>query len=430
MNRNITGKVIINLVALVMLTAMGAQAETYNWTGTTGNWNELSNWDNGIPTATSADTTDIGNGGTAIIPTGYDSAVSYFLTLAYSPATSGHIVQNGGTLTIEGSFYVGRSGAGTYTLNDGLLDYNGGEFTVGRFGDANSGAASFYQKGGEVQAGNINMTRAGSLYEISGGTLTGGTWFAREDNTTIRVVGSAADINIAGLHALRNFDGGAFLEFVLDNSANHISTVKHTVSNLRRAGHLVAKLNGGVLLSGTNQFNLVQSVNTMALDEYSAWTGTPGDLWTYSGNVLDGGTYYERITLDANQGTLDTAIEKNHLDIANSTYGHIDLSNVGSTLDIGLEFASGFATSDLALFTSDLTAAGIDWTTGYGRYDIGLFLDPTVDLQLSTSGNGYFAWDFSDYNTLQLIGIANTIPEPSSLLMLGLAALAALRRRR
>ena len=153
MNRNINLSVITGLSALILLAAISVSATTYTWEEAgTGNWNDSGNWDNGIPTAVTGDATYISNGGTAIIPTGYDSAVSDGLFLGYLFGDSGHIVQKGGTLTVSGQFFVGRAGAGTYTLNGGLLDYNGTEFTLGREGDATAGAASFYQKGGEVQA--------------------------------------------------------------------------------------------------------------------------------------------------------------------------------------------------------------------------------------------------------------------------------------
>ena len=131
-------------------------------------------------------------------------------------------------------------------------------------------------------------------------------------------------------------------------------------------------------------FNLVRSDSVM--DVNHSWASTPGDLWTYSGNVRDGGTgpYCERITLAAaaNKGTLGKGSPVTGL---NDAYGYVSLSQVPADepLEIQLDVEGGM----LKEFTNALTAAGITWEAGRQGYDVFLSFDPSV------SGARYFAWD-------------------------------------
>src|SRR5215471_21499931 len=60
-----------SVLAFAVLFAVGAvvtpaRAQTTNWTGATGDWFTSGNWDNGVPTAATANT-NVQNGGTAQI---------------------------------------------------------------------------------------------------------------------------------------------------------------------------------------------------------------------------------------------------------------------------------------------------------------------------------------------------------------------------
>ncbi len=338
-------------------------------------------------------------------------------------------VLNGGTATVNALYLNDTS---TIHVNGGNFTSGSGNFVLGRNAGSN---VAFYQSGGTVNTtaapmnfGNweTGATNQSVLYEISGGSMTATSLRVRTEtnHAHFRVVGS----NIAGINITTFSDWHlattSVREFILDNGSSHITTIQASGSQ-PLTGELRAGLRGGVMLSGVNSFHLLEAASFSG-----GWTATPSALWTTDiANNINGTRDAVRIALDSeyNQGTLDVALAKNRLDLSELKIGYVNLSNVGSTLEIGLDFGDAgvdFVHDDLNLFKAGLTAAGIDWTTGYGVYEVGLFLDPSI------SGGSYFAWNLSDYGTLELHGIANVIPEPSGLMLLGLAGLALLRRRR
>ncbi len=408
------------------------------------------------------------NGGTL-------DATSFQLFIGSGSGSSGSYTLNGGAFTSSSQIRIGDNGYGLVTVNSGTLS-PGTTLIIGGNSATMVGRADFVQAGGAVSATQVNIGRGtnptASTYSISGGTLTapviqlgvdgtakgnfyqtGGTVSASTDikvglgaNTTglyevsggtldtarlmlyaggtFEVIGSAGIINLGG-SGLSVMNAAAQIKFVLDNSAGHISTIQSEKTTQVRTGNLKVGLKGGVLLTGTNIFYLLEAPSLGV----ESWTSTPGYLWTVgTANDVNGGTRDAvSITLDTDylRGTLDASIAKNHLVLSPSAQGYVALEGVaGNLLEIGLDFGENYDLDDLNLFKSGLTDAGINWTTGYGVYEVGLFLDPNV------SGGNYFAWDLSDYGTLQLYGIANVIPEPSSLVLLTLAGLALMRRRR
>lgn len=232
-------------LGLFMVTPLWA-APTWNNTGS-GDWFTAGNWTSPSSVPTSADNAVIDNGGTAVIAT-HDAVANavYFgnsgvsgaggslqidsgslsvtlLEPGFKANTYGVVTQTGGSVNLVGGaanrFYIGASGTGTYNLSGGSVTTNGGEFTFGRFA---GGSGTFNQSGGTVTTGGINVTSG--LYQISGGTLTdSGTFNLRSSAATLRIVGSAASISVA---TLRNDTNDATVDFVLDNSANHISTLQ------------------------------------------------------------------------------------------------------------------------------------------------------------------------------------------------------------
>jgi len=145
-------------------------------------------------------------------------------------------VTNGGVLncTTTQENNVGRSSAGTLLIEEGgqFISAGGAPMYVSRGG----GTGTIRITGGSYTVTGqilfiLNRGSNPALLDISGGTITipyvGDTTtyvavgFSSTDVAKIRVTGSAATIIFPHLKS----PGIATLEFVLDNSANHISTI-------------------------------------------------------------------------------------------------------------------------------------------------------------------------------------------------------------
>lgn len=433
MNRSMLSKAIVSAIATLGLTLSSAMAATYTWDGgstTDDYWNTADNWDaNGIPGNDTDDETYINNGGTAVIAA---DAVSYDLYLAYTTVDSGYIEHNAGTLAVTNKFSI-RQGNGGYTLNGGRFEI--GSFFIGEFLPEWPTTQSFIQNDGEFyNAGGMSINN-NKLVEIRGGTFEQ-TDTLNVRNGTFRIVGSAATIKVGIDGTGYGFRGGdnsadAVHEFVLDNSAAHISTVEMDANQNRRSGVLQVSLHGGVLLSGQDTFKLTHtsgSYNTI----HQGW-GDAGDLWTVNLNQADAeaGGRMDTVTLAtaaaATEDTLDASIGGNSVSFAATTTGYIDLTGLTgdeTSLKLNLLWDAENSTADVADFTALLDDAGItNWLIAADQ--IGIELNPFV------SGASYFAWDLAGIGSDGALKGITVIPEPATgfLVLLG-GSLALMRRRR
>lgn len=374
------------LTYLVAMGAVCAPAAGANWAATDGNWNVAANWNpSGVPGAggqddTQDDTAVINNGGIVRVTSGTYSLHSINVGSTTPGST---YIQTSGQVTLSSSFFMSRNEGTT-----SLAEISGGALAVDVIG-----------------VGTSAVVNATSIFRVigSGATITSTTGFRSERK----------DPDGDGPLTPRIAD--SIVDFVLDNSANHISRIVSTAEsgNVFRKGGLDVGLHGGVLLSGQSSFVLM----TYAKNVSAQLVDVPDRLWLTAQNSRD-----TTISLDpdASVGTLDAAGPGLSFDGVN--YGYVDLVNVsGSSLQVGLSVVGG-AEGALDEFTGGLTAAGIGWSAGSGIYNVILNLNPSV------SGDKYFAWDLSRIDgTLQVQAIG-IVPEPAAGGLL-LAGVALLRRR-
>lgn len=357
----------------------------------------------------------------------------------------------GNTINVAEGGQITWSGAGTatrnITLNNGAILNMAGTAQVPTSISVNSGTTmnilpgavlgagtelavfdSVRQSGGAVQNTPVLRLATGT-YEISGGSVTTdnttqGLYFqgaTESEGGTLRVVGSGAtDITFGGYRNNVGVNTAPTFDFVLDNSAAHISTVNFTANGisgaaLRTSANLDVSLSGGVLLSAASNFTLIDRVSGTD----TAWLSGPSALWTDTTS----GTK-ELITIGLNvaqdKGDLDGSGFES-LSFTSAALGYVDLENFSNPFVLGLNVTGG----TLGNFTSALTAAGISWSVGSGSYAVHLNLDPTV------SGGNFFAWDLSTIDAgMGIQGLA-VIPEPgSALLVVGALLVLVLARRR
>ena len=342
-----------------------------------------------------------------------------------------HIYMNGGTGAFGRLTTAGETSIGGFIniATQTQLYVTGGNFTSTRVGDSSfivgSAGSTKADEGLIVQTGgNVSTTSTGWLYlypggtyQISGGNLsitgnpTNSLFFAGANATslggTFRVVGSGAQtINFGGLRYSNNTldSGKATWGFNLDNSANHITKLNFVANGnaggYYRLGTLDVRLEGGVLLSGTNSFVLLEAPSVTTLSNYANsadYTGGTAKLWTQG--LVDSTRDQITVTLTGGgAGTLNyTGV--NSLTQNGTVYGYVNLGNVTMSEPMTVYLKTNGGT--LSNFTSALTNAGVSWSSATGDYDVALSLTP------STSGGTYFAYDLAKIDAgMTITGLA------------------------
>ena len=449
-----------NTVLCIALIAAGSSPSMAQstWQGTApGNWSDGTRCSNGVPSGNSATIS-------VAAPVTLNSAVPNITTLLTSNGAQLNI-QDGASLTASGLTHFGTAGTGsvlnftggtlttvggrvesaTANLSGGTWNITGGYFQLtsaasvfnlsgtGHLNMANGWgmnamAGTINQTGGTFTNGGNDLWITGGTYNLSGGTLTlTGTRDIRINNGgALRIVGSGSSVSL-NRHIYISSAGNTTgrLVFALDNSAQHNTTIQSYSFNTERAVNLETELQGGVLLSGKNNFDLWQAESFLTTTG-ADFRSTPDHLWTTSiAHNVNGTRDAIRIELATGQlrGNLDAA-SMNELGFTGANHGYVTLSSVdlSQALTLGLDITGG----TLSNFTDALTAANILWSEGTGDYEVNVEFDPAI------SGGNYFAWDFSTIDSeMQLQGLA-VIPEPSPTLLVaaGLMATAMLRRRR
>lgn len=203
--------------------------------------------------------------------------------------TSSILVSNNSTLTTAGTidYFYTQINAGS------VMNVTGGNVKLYRSFDSLVVGGTLSQTGGNISQTPAIIVSTG-VYRISGGSVTTtsattGLYFKNANATaggTLQVVGSNATINFGSFRNDVTVASGNVtptFSFVLDNSATHISTVNFaalgtTGGNLRTNAKLNVGLNGGLLLSGTNEYLIISRPSGTD----TAWQSGPGPLWTDS----------------------------------------------------------------------------------------------------------------------------------------------------
>ncbi len=461
------------LAALLLTT--GAHAQTL-WNGAdpvNGNsWNNAANWSPAtLPNSGTA--TEINNGGWARLDAGNGVARAFIVgntttgnrltvgaytlttragTLGSGAGSTGSVtIQNGGTWRTDGSgtgysaFYVGLGGSGTLVID------NGGTLLTGetsRIASSAGSSGSATVRGVWTTTHNLNVGLGGngSLHLGAGGVVTTGTLLLGSGGAVDGVLtfGGASIAEAAGTLNAASIHGGrsATLNF------------NHTGARYRLATDSDHG-NAALLVSGSARIN--QLAGTTVLEAAN----------TYSeGTFITGGTLLANNT-GATSATGSGAVSVSSGGTLGGTGRIAGATTVAGTLTPGeagsgiLTFASSLTLEETATLQisvggeargTDFTALDVDGMLTLGGtlslvLEEGFNLAPggeasfhlldagslsatftLFDLPTFWEGNA-LEWDTS---TLHLNGTLRVaaVPEPGSLALAGLAALAALRLRR
>ena len=312
----------------------------------------------------------IGSGGSAngTLNVGPGATVDFNCPVAIGDNGVGTVYQTGGSVTL-GSYTNlanGGSGSGTYYLSGGSLTTNASYLTVGQ-----RGAATIYVSDTGTLTTNAVLNLGGFIDYAGSGTVTqtGGTV---DVNANMLLGGGPNQTGIYNLHGGTLFandilTGDGTATFTFDGGTLAADLVEMSIANTGDGstylGGTLSPAGPGVI--GTTQF-------------------TDSHDYTVDGSAT---TASLQIELNADTGTADKLIVGGTLTLG----GTLDVSLLAGTPDMGDVF--------------DI----MDWGTLVGTFDQ-IILPEVPGLQ----------WDLSN---LYVTGQIGSVPEPSSLALLGLGLL-------
>lgn len=325
------------------------------------------------------------------------------------PAGSGTINLDNGTINSLGQIWIGRDGPGTLNMSGGTTN-SGAVFIVGLDGSA-TGEVNL--TGGDISSASefqVGASGTGTV-NMSGGSISSDDWFVVGRNS-----GSMGEFNMTGGNVSVSV-GAANDRFLVVGSFGGATGVANvsggTIDTTAGAGAYIGEGGTGTLnLSGTA--TLLGGALRIGLNDGGiGLTEISG-----SGVTVD----ITDLSLGLNSDGLDTTALGTLSFVADS----IGVSTIVASGDVNLSSPDG----DLLLV--DLTAytgAHVDIQLVDGATSAGEFtgLDQGALAAVDGNANAYTI----DYSVAGDVWLrARLIPEPTSLLLLGMASLAFVGRRR
>lgn len=431
------------LFAAAALAASPAFGQT-NWIGPAGvgSWHDGTNWDGAVPDGVSAVISDTSFGSTARILDSESDVSIVNLEIKFNQvdiestrtlSITGNLdIVNGSSITGNGDLNV----TGTTTLgatNTGLI-VGGGTATFGGMVTLNNGmAAGDIKKSSVTTNGGLSWTGSGDLLfdnvawtngagstvsrgalagrlQLNGGSTSNVGKFSFDNSTTA--------VNLNNGHAFTNSgvfekDGASSLTVGNSDGATGAFTNSGEVNVLGGSLSFANYVDAGGTINVAAGASVDVGGPLTVTGGKVAGTGTVTDSLTLNGGTIEPGnspgtlTIDGTLTLDGGATLVLELVDTGDFDILNVT-GDVTLTSAGITVD-----------------TSGLTAnVGDSFTflTSGGAL-AGTFTNP------ASFTSGIYEFDLS-YTASSALLTVTAVPEPSSLALLGFAAVGAVVRRR
>lgn len=353
--------------------------------------------------------------------------------------STGTVNVNGGLLKMNYYALIGSRGDGTVNLNSGTIT-TGANFNIGIY---RGGTGQVFVRGGTLTAqdihvglgeavGDASLTAAKGQLTLMGDSTVqaSGTLYVSygEGTGTFNLVGQtqgAANGNGLKWQANNlNVHEGGTVNFLAD--ASGLPTLTVTDNATVGAGSYNVGIYGGV--AAIKQTSDAVLLDAGTLSGWNASNLKNSGLWTITQSGAD---LIAALNSSLKMGTVNTDFQM-EFDVPSST-GFLELeANADSLVNIELTLSGDGSVSDLAKWMSEQFRMNprLSDTTVLGT-------DHSIIIKsLNLDGANIIGWDFSLYNaersTSFAVKSAASVPEPSSwsLLILGAAGLAVLRKRR
>lgn len=345
------------LAGVLALSFVSARADS-TWNVSSGNWDVDGNWIGGAPT--SADTANIDNSGTALVP---GSVSGVYDTLNIGVTGTGSLALTGGLLTGGVTFIGSDSGAvGSALVTSGTWNHLGDLYT-GCF----NGTGALTIEGGSVN--NFNGT-IGYFHGTGTATVSGGIWTS-SGQLSVGSLYSTGELNISGGQVV---SAAAVVGYF--NSLGTVNVSSGTWSNTggilfgqSSDGTGILNLTGGVITgTGGNADVLGQDATSTGIATVTSGT------WQNDGNLT---------VASSGQGTLNLSgglISDGGATIGENTSGNGLAIVTGGTWNVDGQFIDGYSGTGVLTIadtgvvrigsgTGALILGGAD--TGNGTLNIG-----------------------------------------------------------
>ncbi len=334
-----------------------------------------------------------------------------FFTVGGAKNGTGTVEMTDGSLTLSGLTMPAGTGTGTIALKGGVLKSSylqnvSWQFYIGGK-SAGKGYGSLVQTGGTflVDSNSEGFYVGNGLYEISGGTLASTNHPLHIVNLqmpnvgTFRIKGSSPVVNLLRINATTN---PFFLQFILDKSPGHIAKINFKWDQAYRCGHLRVGLDGGIVLSQTNAFTLIQWPGWWNLN-YDYLSRPDGNMWTEA--TTNNAGRVSRITLANGYKQADLDLKGTaSASFAARAMGHVTVANVQTNrlIELHARLAVTPGGKTLEALAADLVAAGYTNSVveSSGPYNLRVAIPADCVVDRTVKSTSYFLWDFTDPTTL------------------------------
>ncbi|HTQ37836.1 MAG TPA: hypothetical protein VMJ32_02345 [Pirellulales bacterium] len=367
---------------LALAWSPNAGADT-NWMGTTGSWYTDGNWDSGAPN--SSVNANINNGGTAQI--GSSSAFVSFLNLGQSSSQSGLVSLTGGSLTADDE-QIGVAGSGTFTHSAGANNFTAsGTLVLG----ANTNSTGIYYLSG---TGAINPNLSGAAFEYIGEGGSGTMNQSGGSNSATTIYMASGSINTSGNY---NLSGGTLSAAILYIGYQGTGVFSQTGGSFNISNTL-SLLTTGSSLSIANAADTAATLNNNGVLTLAGATAT-----ATAGALSLSGNYHQTNELDIGLGGPNAGTDYGALTTTAS-------ASLSGTLKVTL-------TNNFIPFNGET----FNIISAQSR------TNTFSQTSLPTFSGGHFNLN---YTSTGVTLTAVVVPEPNTLVLLGMALPFALRRIR
>jgi len=341
-----TALIVVALIAIAVLMAQTACADTVTWNGGETTWTEPDSDSFGVSTTYySGDTVQFEGAGQGIITITATGVNPLAITM-----TSGAYTFSGGTGTVSSGFSIGvnSSSAGLIINNSGKWNLQGSGLTIGHYSTANAIGNTMTINGGTVtNAGAVNI----GYLSVAG---------ALQASQNALILTNGANLFCSGINV-----GNATVNGSQNMFNNTLAVVGSFVQANGPLGIAFSVSNSGQSLNANNNQVVVDGGSLQGLTGINIYGGYSGRTTSFKYNsliVTNGGSVSSSGSLN-----LDTSTDSNHLSnsvvVANGGY----LSTAGATIGAGATsyaylnvIGSSGKTSTWNVGAGALTLAGVN----------------------------------------------------------------------